>query len=135
MADTKTKTANYTEAMVEQMLSMYAELGNDGIEAIATELKRPVRSVRSKLVREGVYVAETKAPKAAKAEGPTKKELLNQLESLVAFPVDGLMGATKEAIAHVIALVESMEAESGQDDADESPQGWDVAETSVEDVD
>lgn len=106
MADTKTSKVNYTEAMVEQMLTMYAELGNDGIEQIADALNKPVRSVRSKLVREGAYVAAEKPVKAAKVEGPTKKELLNQLESLVSFDVNGLMGATKEAIAHVIALAE-----------------------------
>ena len=99
---------NYTESMVETMLQMYAELGNDGIEKIAETLGKPVRSVRSKLVREGAYVAEPKAPKATKVEGPTKKELLNELESLVDFPVDGLMGATKEAIASVIALAQAV---------------------------
>jgi hypothetical protein len=109
MAEAKT---NYTESMVEQMLAMYAELGNEGIEQIADALKRPVRSVRSKLVREGVYVAAEKATKAKREDGPTKKELLIQLESLVSFPVDGLMGATKESIAHVIALAESANAES-----------------------
>ena len=82
---------NYTESMVEQMLQMYAELGNEGIEQIAQTLGKPVRSVRSKLVREGAYVADPKAPKAAKVEGPTKKELVNELESLVDFPVDGFM--------------------------------------------
>lgn len=106
MADTKTSKVNYTEAMVEQMLTMYAELGNDGIEQIAESIGKPVRSVRSKLVREGVYVATPDKPKTKKEEGPTKKELLNQLESLVSFDVNGLMGATKEAIAHVIALAE-----------------------------
>ena len=107
MADAK---VNYTESMVERMLTMYAELGNDGIDAIAAELARPVRSVRSKLVREGVYVAAPKAPKAAKVEGPSKKELVQELESLVDFPVDGFMGATKEAIASVIALAQAVKA-------------------------
>jgi hypothetical protein len=114
MADAKTKVQNYTESMVERLLGMYAELGNDGIEAIAAELNRPVRSVRSKLVREGVYVVSDKPTKAAKAEGPSKKELLNQLETLVSFPVEGLTGATKEAIAHVIALAREAQTESAE---------------------
>ena len=71
---------NYTESMVERMLALYAELGNDGIEQIAQELGKPVRAVRSKLVREGAYVAAEKAPKAKREEGPTKKELLRDLE-------------------------------------------------------
>ena len=117
MAEAKTKTENYTESMVEMMLQMYADLGNDGLETIAAALNRPVRSVRSKLVREGVYVATPKTAKAAKAEGPTKKELLNQLETLVDFPIEGLMGATKEAIESVIRLaaaVQTAQAEAAQ---------------------
>ena len=55
-------------------------------------------------------------PKAAKAEGPTKKELLIELESLVPFSVDGLMGATKEAISHLIAFAN----EQAQADAQEA---------------
>ena len=51
------KAANYTTEMVDRMIALYSELGNDGVEAIAAELGKPVRSVRSKLVREGVYVA------------------------------------------------------------------------------
>lgn len=118
MADTKTSKVNYTEAMVEQMLAMYAELGNEGLDEIAATVGKPVRSVRSKLVREGVYVAAPEKPKAKKEEGPTKKELLNQLESLVSFDVSGLVGATKEAITHVIALAESQDAESAEGEAE-----------------
>ncbi len=119
MADAKTSKVNYTEAMVETMLNMYAELGNEGLDEIADKLQRPVRSIRSKLVREGVYVAAEKPKAAKREEGPTKKELLNQLESLVAFDVSGLMGATKEAIAHVIAMAES-QTDAPAEDADES---------------
>ena len=104
------KAENYTSEMVERMLARYEELGNEGVETIAAELGKPVRSVRSKLVREGVYVASPKAPKAAKVEGPSKKELLNTLESLVDFDVNGFTGATKEAIASVIALAQAKSA-------------------------
>lgn len=112
MADAKTKTVNYTAEMVDQIVSMYEQLGNEGLDEIAEAVGRPVRSVRSKLVREGVYVATPKAPKAAKVEGPSKKELLNELESLVAFDVNGLMGATKAAISSIIELAQSAQAEA-----------------------
>jgi hypothetical protein len=102
------KAENYTSKMVERMLELYEQLGNEGVEAIAAELGKPIRSVRSKLVREGVYVATPKAPKAAKVEGPSKKELLNTLEPLVDFDVNGLTGATKDAIAAVIALAQAV---------------------------
>jgi hypothetical protein len=48
-------------------------------------------------------VAPEKGTAKAKKEGPTKKELLNDLEKVAPFPVDGLVGATKEAISHLIA--------------------------------
>ena len=112
MADAKTKTANYTEEMLERMVAMYEQLGNDGLETIAENIGRPVRSVRSKLVREGVYVAAPKAPKVAKDNGPSKKELLNTLEAFGAFEVDGLAGATKAALQDLIEFVQSVQAKA-----------------------
>ena len=111
MAEAK---VNYTEEMVDTLLARYDELGNDGLETIAEELGLTVRSVRSKLVREGVYVVSEKPVKAFKAEGPTKKELLNQLESIAPFEVNGLMGATKAALAAVIAFVEANQEDQGE---------------------
>ena len=127
MTEAKTKV-NYTEGMVETMLAMYAELGNDGLEQIAHTIGKPVRSVRSKLVREGVYVAESKPAKAAKADGPTKKELLFELESLLGFSVDGLMPATKEAIQLLIAFARQAESNrialnKAEQDAEEAAEG------------
>lgn len=109
----KEAKVNYTDAMVTTIVDMYNELGNAGIDAIAAAVSRPVKSVRAKLVREGVYVAPVKGPKAEKDEGPTKKELLVELESLVSFDVTGLLGATKGAIADVIEFVKaSVEADA-----------------------
>jgi len=113
------KPVNYTEEMVDRMVAMYQELGNEGLEDIAKELDRPVRAVRSKLVREGVYVASVKPAKAAKREGPTKKEMLNTLEGLVPFEVDGFMGATKDAIGALIAFAESVQVSEPQTEASE----------------
>lgn len=93
---------NYTPEMVAQAIEMYQELGNDGLETIAETLGRGVRSVRAKLVREGVYVAPEAPAKEKLPEGPTKKEMLDELESLVDFDVTGLMGANKEAIGNLI---------------------------------
>ena len=80
MSATTQKTANYTAEMVTQMTDMYNELGNDGLDEIADTLGKSVRSVRSKLVREGVYVASPKKT-ASKQEGPSKKEILSSIES------------------------------------------------------
>jgi hypothetical protein len=101
------KSANYTTAMVATATEMYATLGNEGMDEIATALARSVRSVRAKLVREGVYIADTKEKAAPRDMGPTKGELL---ESLVAMGmnVEGLEGATKPAILRIIALAEGV---------------------------
>ena len=120
MAEAKTKTVNYTDEMVNTMVARYQELGNDGIETIADEMNRSVRSVRSKLVREGVYVATPKAPTARKDTGPTKKELLNQLESIVGFDVTPLQGATKEGIATLIAFAASAAPQEQEEEQEEA---------------
>ena len=118
MAEAKT-TTNYTEEMVERMVARYEELGNEGLETIAEELGRSVRSVRSKLVTLGAY-QKAEAPKATpKREGPTKKELLNELEALVDFDVDGLMGATKAAIAALITYAQSVETSAVAEESEE----------------
>ena len=94
------KKVNYTEAQTAQMIADYQ--AGQTVEAIAEAMGKAVRSVRSKLVREGVYVAAEKPAKAKREEGPTKKELMRELEAIAPFPVDGLMNATKEAIQAVI---------------------------------
>jgi len=97
------KKVNYTEAQVAQMIADYQ--AGESVEAIAEAMGKAVRSVRSKLVREGVYVAAEKAPKAKREDGPTKKEMLRELEALAPFEVEGFMNATKEAIQAVIDLL------------------------------
>lgn len=109
MAEAK-KTVNYTDAQIEQMNSMYAELGNEGLEQIAEALGKTVRSVRSKLVREGVYQASPKKTAVKKDMGPSKKELLNELEAVVGFDVTPLQGATKEGIQRLIEFATSRAA-------------------------
>ena len=50
------KNVNYTPEMTAQIVSDY-EAGVS-VDAIAEAINKSVRSVRSKLVREGVYVAK-----------------------------------------------------------------------------
>ena len=98
------KTQNYTSEMTAQIISDY-EAGTT-VEEIAEAINKSVRSVRSKLVREGVYIA---APKKAsrKNDEPTKKELLLELEQVAPFEVTGFMGATKASIQDLIAHFKS----------------------------
>jgi len=103
---TKTATAkvNYTEEMVSKLHTMYGELGNDGLEVIAAALDKPVRSVRAKLVRDGLYVAPVKGAATAKKDGPSKKEIIQSIEA-IGFDCKGLEGATKDALERVRDLV------------------------------
>jgi DNA polymerase I-like protein with 3'-5' exonuclease and polymerase domains len=103
MAEATQKAANYTAEMVDSMIEMYNELGNDGLDQIAESMDKTVRSVRSKLVREGVYVASPKKT-AAKQDGPSKKEILRDIEAQ-GFDVTGFEGATKAALTRLMGVV------------------------------
>ena len=103
MAEATQKAANYTAEMVDSMIEMYNEVGNDGLDDIADTLGKTVRSVRSKLVREGVYVASPKKT-AAKQDGPSKKEILRDIEA-PGFDVSGFEGATKSALTRLMGVV------------------------------
>lgn len=93
--------ANYTPELTATIVDQYQNGAT--VEDIAASIDKSIRSVRSKLVREGVYVAQPKA-KSAKVMGPTKKELLRDLEG-TGFDVSGFEGATKEAITRLISMV------------------------------
>ena len=94
------KTPNYTSAQTAQITEAY-QSGQD-INEIATAIGKSVRSVRSKLVREGDYVAKPKTT-SKKVLGPTKKELLRKLDGHM--DTKGLEGATKEAIERLIGIM------------------------------
>ena len=94
------KTPNYTQAQVAQITEAYNS--GQSIDEIADAVGKSVRSVRSKLVREGVYVAKPKTT-SKKVLGPTKKELLRKLDDHM--DTKGLEGATKEAIERLIGIM------------------------------
>lgn len=93
------KAINYTPELTAQIVDQYQ--AGVSVDDIAASIEKSVRSVRSKLVREGVYVAQPKAT-ARKSDEPTKKELLNELEAVYPFDVNGLTGATKDAIKDLL---------------------------------
>ena len=92
---------NYTPELTGQIVSAYQ--AGTAVEEIAETIGKSVRSVRSKLVREGVYVAKPKKT-ARKVEGPSKKEILRDLES-TGFDIKGFEGATKEALTRLMGMV------------------------------
>jgi hypothetical protein len=99
----KAKKVNYSDEDVSKLRAMYAEKGNAGLEEIASALGKSLRSVRAKLVRDGLYVAPEKSAKVIKEDGPSKKELLIELKDK-GFDPEGFEGATKDAIKRVISL-------------------------------
>lgn len=94
------KAVNYTPELTAQIVDQYQS--GVSVADIASSIEKSVRSVRSKLVREGVYVAAPKKS-ARKSDEPTKKELLNELEAVYPFDVNGLTGATKDAIKDLLS--------------------------------
>jgi len=94
-------TVNYTPEMVEKLLSMYSELGNDGLEEIAQEFNKPIRSIRSKLCNEKVYVPTVKQKTT---ETLSKKEILRELEK-EKFNTVGFENATKDALLRLLGFV------------------------------
>ena len=92
---------NYTPELTGQIVSAYQ--AGTAVEEIAETIGKSVRSVRSKLVREGVYVAKEK-PATRKVEGPTKKELLIDIDA-TGFDTKGFEGATKEALTRLLGVI------------------------------
>ena len=98
------KIANYSVEMTDKIISQYQN--GTSVDEIADAIGKSVRSVRSKLVREGVYIPQEKKT-SKKVQEPTKKELLRTLDELVDFPTTGLLGASKESILDLIKFAES----------------------------
>ena len=97
------KIANYSVEMTDKIISQYQN--GTSVDEIADAIGKSVRSVRSKLVREGVYIPQEKKT-SRKSDEPTKKELLKTLDGLVDFPTVGLLGATKVSIMDLITAFE-----------------------------
>ena len=92
---------NYSPELTGQIVSAYQ--AGTAVEEIAETIGKSVRSVRSKLVREGVYVAKEKVA-TRKVEGPTKKELLIDIDA-TGFDTKGFEGETKEALTRLLGVI------------------------------
>ena len=95
------RKVNYSPELTGQIVSAYQ--AGVVVEEIAESIGKSVRSVRSKLVREGVYVAKEKVA-TRKVEGPTKKEILRDLDA-TGFDTKGFEGATKDALTRLLGMV------------------------------
>jgi hypothetical protein len=98
-----TVKSGYTEDEVALIHDLHSK-GLD-IEHIAQAVNKTVHSVRSKLVRDGVYIKQEK--KSAKKTGPGKKELVRDLEKLTGIQFTALTGANKEDLVSLKQFIES----------------------------
>ena len=102
---TDSKVANYTEATAADMVERYSacetdEARADMVETLSTELGKNVKSIRAKLVREGVYVAKAYVAKTG-AKVERKGDIVQGIAKLLGCTEDqlgGLEKATKPAL-------------------------------------
>ena len=109
MTSTKEAKPNYTDEQVE-ILKAYKP--GDDLTALAAKVGKRVPSVRAKLVSMKLYVAPDKgAPAADKDDGPTKKEILAEIEAK-GFDTEGFDGATKAALGRLRDILPAVEAQA-----------------------
>ena len=109
---TTTKAQTYTEDQVSKMVSAYEAADTDEgraevVESIAEEFGKSVASVRSKLVREGVYVKKTRTTKTGEPV-VSKADLVNQIADAIgedAEVIESLEKATKVTLQKILSAV------------------------------
>jgi hypothetical protein len=132
MAEGK-KSTNYSEALAAQVVEAYEACDSDEsreacVQALSIETGKTVRSLRMKLVNEGVYQKAAYVTKAGtKAE--TKSAVVESIAAILGITSEQLPGldkATKKALnvirtAFVDASQAIVEAEAQADEAEEIP--------------
>jgi uncharacterized surface protein with fasciclin (FAS1) repeats len=125
MAETK-KVVNYTPEMVERLHEVYQPEATESerdaqIVELAEELGKNTKSIRAKLVREGLYVK--KEYKAKTGEKPaTKETIVSDIARVLGVDADaqlsGLEKATKNCLLFlhktVTVFADTVEAEEGE---------------------
>jgi len=100
-----TRTPNYTDAMVDTLVSEYQDAPNKStVEKLAREFNKSTRSIVAKLVREGVYVAQ---PRTTKTGAPVirKSELVAQISSALDIEVPTLEKASKADLEKLLGAI------------------------------
>jgi|TARA_R110001592_G_scaffold48102_1_gene151773 hypothetical protein len=85
---------NYPTDVVEEMVATYNdEPTRATVELLAKEFGKTTRSIIAKLSREGVYVAQTKAPAAGAVV--RKEDIVADIEAVFGIKVPSLVKASK----------------------------------------
>ena len=110
MATSKAQT--YTEDQVSKMVSDYTAVETDEaraevVDTLAQEFGKSVASIRSKLVREGVYVKKARTTKDGSAV-VSKADLVQQIADAIGEDVEvieSLEKATKVTLNKILSAV------------------------------
>ena len=96
MTDTTVvKAVNYTDRMVEEMVSAYMSAPTaETVAQLSAQLGKPTRSIVAKLVREGVYVAAQRVTKTG-APVVRKSEIVSQIQDALGVELATLEKASK----------------------------------------
>lgn len=100
------KTVNYTDEQTKRLVAVYTEQGKQGLEALAAEFGKSVRSMVAKLSREGVYKTEAKAKGTEKAM--TKAELATAAEKALGLEAGTFESFEKASKPALEALVKAL---------------------------
>jgi len=99
-------TNNYTDKMVEHMVSEYkANPTRATVDALAEEFGKSVRSVIAKLSREGVYVAQKRQTKSGEPI-VRKGDLVGLLEVKLETELPSLVKASKVDLEHLLEAIQ-----------------------------
>lgn len=122
------KNVNYSQAVTDQIVKVYCEADTDelraaALDALSAETGKTVKSLRAKLVREGVYVKKTYTTKSGgKAE--TKDQIVTAIAEMLNVTeaqLGGLEKATKPALTVIrlwaISARETIEGLEMENDA------------------
>lgn len=89
-----------------ELIKMYEEVGNDGLEEIADHYGKGVRNIISKLVQLKIY----KKPEPPKTNKRTVKMMLSDLEKILGIEIDGQNLTKKENLEKIVdAIKEKLE--------------------------
>lgn len=93
------KNVNYTDEMTTDIVEAYNDAETDAeretvVQELAEKHGRTVRSIRAKLVREGVYIAKTYKNKNGK-KPETKEDIVTAIAKVMNVTVDALNGLEK----------------------------------------
>lgn len=106
MTEKTVKVANYTPEMTEALKAGYAE--GKGVEALATEFGKTVRSVVAKLAKEGVYKAKDKT--AGKRE-MLKSEMVAEISKEIGVSEEVLESLEKATGTALMAVLKALKDE------------------------